>query len=83
MGKRLNQPVSDALRAALKADGRSLNEIGRACGVAPAVLSRFVSKERDVTVGTADRICRALGLALVEIERPSGPAPKVTTKKEG
>lgn len=80
MAKRLTKPVSDVLRAALSADGRSLNEIGRACGVAAAVLSRFARGDRDITVGTADRICRALGLALVETD---GPARRDTSKGEG
>lgn len=56
--------VSDVLREAIHGDGRSLRQLGEACGVSWAVLSRFARGERDITLGTADRVCQALGLKL-------------------
>lgn len=52
------------LREAIRGSGQSLRDLGRACGVGGDRLSRFMRGERDLTLGAAEKICRALGLRL-------------------
>jgi len=54
--------VTEAIRAAIRADGRSLHKLGADTGVSKGVLSRFMRGERAITVTLADRIIRGLGL---------------------
>ncbi len=49
--------------------GESLADIERATGISNAVLSRFVRGERTLTLPTADKLARHLGLELVKRER--------------
>ena len=57
--------IGDQLRAAIKASGLTHYAIGKLAEVAPSVLDRFVSGERDLKLATAARIAESLGLALV------------------
>lgn len=52
-------------------DSRGLTAYGAAklAGVDPAVISRFLSGERDIRMGTADKLGGALVLRLVEVGR--------------
>jgi hypothetical protein len=51
----------------------SLNLLGQEAGVSPAVISRFLRRERDITVATAQRLCDALDLVLAPREpHPAG-----------
>lgn len=52
-------------------DSRGLTAYGAAkrAGVDPAVISRFLTGERDIRMGTADKLAAALGLRLVEVGR--------------
>ena len=56
--------LSQALRDALRASGKSMYQIARDAGVAQIVVSRFLSGERDIRMATADRLAEALGLKL-------------------
>lgn len=63
-------PIDAALRKAVKASGRTHYDIGKAAGVAPSVLDRFMMpaddpRHRDIRLGTAARIAAVLGLGLV------------------
>ncbi len=60
--------LAHTIRNAMKADPRSMYRIALDSGVALAVLSRFMRGQRDITLDTADRLCRALRLKL----RPGG-----------
>jgi len=64
-----DKALPDVLRAYVQRDGRSLYALADACGIARGTLSRFVRGERDFTLGTADRLCRALGLELRPVRR--------------
>lgn len=73
------ETLSEALRAAIRASGRGVNELGDAAGVGGGIVSRFVRGERSVTLRVADRIAAELGLVLVkqpERGRPSTRAPR-------
>lgn len=61
---RKDHDLTECLRTFIQKDGRSLNELGRLSGVSAAALSRFMRHERDLTFGTAAKVCAALGLGL-------------------
>ena len=56
--------ISDALRAAIKASPKSVYQICKDSGISQIVVSRFLSGERDIRLATADRLARALGIAV-------------------
>lgn len=62
----MNKTLGDIIRAAIRADGRTRYRLGKDTGIAQAVLGRFIRGERDITLGTATKLCRALGLRLVQ-----------------
>jgi DNA-binding phage protein len=62
MSKRLT--IAEQLRQAVRADGRGLARLSRDSGVAYAVLSRFMHGQRDITLRTAERVCKPLGIDL-------------------
>ena len=58
--------LPDAVRDFMKRDRRSMYALAEDCGIARGTLSRFTRGERDLTLATADRLCRALGLRLTK-----------------
>ncbi|OWY71577.1 hypothetical protein B7486_07770 [cyanobacterium TDX16] len=52
------------IRDAVRADGRSLYRLALDCGVDVAVIQRFMSGERGITLATAEKICRAVRITL-------------------
>lgn len=62
--------IDDALKAAIRKSGRTYYELGRACGVGPSVILRFMSDDPqagrggDIRLSTAARIAEELGLSL-------------------
>ena len=56
--------LSQALRDALQASDRSIDQIAQDAGVAQIVVSRFLSGERDIRMATADKLAETLGLKL-------------------
>lgn len=69
-----DQPLTRELRSAIAEDGRNLNALAVAAGVDQAAIPRFVSRERSLSLDSADRVAVALGLSLVRKGRPKGPA---------
>lgn len=59
------RPISDVLRAAVKASGLTHYAVGKLADVSPRQIDRFMSGERDLTLTTAAAIAAALGLELV------------------
>jgi plasmid maintenance system antidote protein VapI len=64
--------ISETLRASIQSDVRSVTRIAEDAGVPQPVLSRFVRGERDVTLGTADKLAAALGLELKPLKARKG-----------
>ena len=64
MGNPVSEDFAEVLRKAIVDDKRSYYRLAKDCGVSHTVLIRFVAGERDIVLGTAGRICRALGLKL-------------------
>lgn len=56
--------LADVLRAAITESGLTHYRIGKDSGVAPQIIDRFVSGERDLKLGTAEKLCEQLGLEL-------------------
>ena len=56
--------LSDALRKAIQESPKSVYQICQDAGISQIVVSRFLSGERDIRLATADRLARALGLAV-------------------
>lgn len=56
--------IEASLKRAVRSDSRSRYRLAKDAGIAVAVLQRFESGERSITLGTACRLCRALGLEL-------------------
>ena len=64
--------ISDQLRQAIADSGLTHYALGKAAGVAPAAIDRFVSGERSLRLDTVDKLCEALGLCLSEGYRFKG-----------
>ena len=60
----LSGRLSQALRDALRASDKSMYQIAQEAGVSQIVVSRFISGEGDIRMGTADKLAEALGLKL-------------------
>lgn len=58
----MNTPMTDALRKAITDSGLTPYALSKASGVSQAVLSRWLSGKRGITLDTADRLAAALGL---------------------
>ena len=56
--------ISEQLRHAIESAGVSRYRISREVGVSEAALSRFMSRERGLTLQTLDRLAGYLGLTL-------------------
>src|SRR5262249_43394162 len=56
--------VSEQLRAAIRAGGKTQSPVAKAAGLKPATVYRFVRRQRDVTGDTFSKLCKALGLVL-------------------
>ena len=63
---------SDQLRAVILARGLTPYGAAVAAGVAPSIMSRFMSGRRGLALETFDRVTTALGLRLVEVSRGRG-----------
>jgi hypothetical protein len=63
------QMIDAALKAAIRKSGRSYYDLGRAAGVAPSVILRFMSDDPqarggDMRLSTAAKLAAELGLRL-------------------
>jgi plasmid maintenance system antidote protein VapI len=69
--KRRRQPdLTEQLRRAIRASGLSAFRIATDANVDRAIMSRFVSGGRGITLNTAGRIARYLGLELRQVRKP-------------
>ena len=77
MTTRDSQPITEALKRAIRAYPASLCELARRSGVAVPILSRFMGGKRGMTSTTLDRLATFLKLEL----RPVGQAESRTGRK--
>jgi hypothetical protein len=66
----------DLIRAEATRRSMTAYELGEAAGVHGSVVVRFLNGTRDVRTQTAQKICDALGLTLMEAAMRSTPKPK-------
>jgi hypothetical protein len=59
-----SESFADKIRRAVRSTGRSTCAIAAASGIAQPVLSRFLSRQRGITLETAEKLCRTLRLSL-------------------
>lgn len=71
-------PLIREIRSAIADDGRTTYALAKDSGVDEASIRRFVSRERSLSLESADRLACALGLALVR----KGRGRKVASVKE-
>ena len=57
--------MNEQLRDAIERSGKSRYRISLESGVSQAVLSRFVNGHADLTVATAEKLCKAIGAELI------------------
>lgn len=62
--KKRNDTLSDQLRDAFARSGITRFMLAKRAGVSYAVVHRFISAERDITMGTANKLAGVLGLEL-------------------
>lgn len=56
--------LDSQLRAAIAESGLSAYALAKASGVGPQVIGRFLKGERDILLGTAERLAKVLNLTL-------------------
>lgn len=62
--KRLDAEAARRLRQLVKKYPDTQAQLCRKAGIEPSTLTRFMAKERDIMLSTAERLCRALGVEL-------------------
>lgn len=60
--------LAEVLRAAIRDSGKSVYAVAKESGVAQPILHRFMAEERDLTLDTADVLCRYFSLRLTPIK---------------
>ncbi len=75
MSPRSRESLADSLKAAVKATGKSVNSIAKQSGVPQAVLQRFVTGQRGMTLDTVERLCAYLGLELRSVKAGDSAEP--------
>ena len=71
-----DQPLTREIRSAITDDGRTNYALAMDAGVDESALRRFQSRERSLSLETADKLAVALGLQLVRKARPKARASK-------
>jgi transcriptional regulator with XRE-family HTH domain len=58
--------LGDKIRSVITRRGLSANAVAVEAGIDPSVVSRFLARDRVLTLASAERIAAALGLTLTE-----------------
>jgi len=61
--------LTNSLKAAIKASDMTVYQISKESGVTQAMISRFLSDERDIRLATADKLSAVLGLELKQTKK--------------
>ena len=72
--KKERRTVIELLREAIQTSGMGVRELGRASGVDPSRISRFVRGQSKIDIAAASAICESLGYTLTKTR--SRPAKK-------
>lgn len=60
----MHDSMTEALRAAIRSSGRTQMQISRGTGIPQPNISQFLTGKEGITLKTADRLARFLGLEL-------------------
>jgi transcriptional regulator with XRE-family HTH domain len=71
----------DRIREAIRDSGMGIRELGRASGIHPSRISRFMRQESSIDVAAVSAICQVLGYELVKT-RPSGSIGRASGDNE-
>lgn len=63
--RKKKKTLSDEVRRAVMECGMTRYEIAKRSGIAQSVLSRFVTRERTITLGTLDRLADVVGVEVI------------------
>jgi len=69
----MRESITDQLRKAIESAGVSRYEIARQTGVAQQTLSKFVLRERGISLTALDAVAAYLGLELVKRKKTKRP----------
>lgn len=58
------EKIAAAIRDAIQRSDKSVNQIAKESGVSHPVILRFLSKERDIRLATADKLAAAVGVTV-------------------
>jgi transcriptional regulator with XRE-family HTH domain len=75
------RPILDAILAEIKARGLNLAELARNSGVRLAHAERLVVHQGNAKIGTADRLCEALGIGFIAKVGEPAAVPSVAIRK--
>lgn len=56
--------ISEQLKTAIAASGKSVYGLAKESGIAHPVILRFIAGERDIRMASADKLAETLGLEL-------------------
>jgi len=57
--------LAEVLAGAIRGSGRSLNSIGKGCGMSHASLSRFLNRGQELTLPSVQKLLDHFGLEVV------------------
>jgi len=75
--------LSYRLAEVIERRGLTAYAVGQLADVDPGQVSRFLRGQRDLRLGTADKLAVALGLCLVEAGRPRRARPGLVEVAQG
>jgi plasmid maintenance system antidote protein VapI len=64
MAKHARKRLDESLRKAIMDSGKSINAVATESGISQAVLQRFATGQRSLTLETAERLAAYFGLEL-------------------
>ena len=67
------ESLVEVLRREILSAGKSVFAVAKEAHVSQPILSRFLSGKRGITLQTAERLCRSLGLELRRTGPTDGP----------
>ena len=70
-GTKKQPHLSDQLRTAIDDSGLTIYRIAKDSGVEPTALMRFYHGERDIRLGSAEKVAARLGLHLAKRDKDS------------
>lgn len=73
MSLQTRESLVEALRREILGAGKSVFAVAKEARVSQPILSRFLSGKRGITLQTAERLCRSLGLELRRTAHIGGP----------